>query len=83
MTTATLLYSYKADDAKLYIHYPHITKSIDVESGIDGEYVVFEDQYDMYEFMDYLEENNLDISGLHPVSFGDWEVKALALSELI
>ena len=83
MATATMIYTYRSDENKLYIHYPHITVSVPVEEGCDGKYVVFEDDYDMNEFMGYLEDHDLDTSELNPCAFGDFEIRALPLKELL
>jgi len=83
MSNSTLLYVYKAEERKLYIHYPKLTASVPVEDGIDGKYVVFEDDYALNEFLGYLDDNNLDTSELNTFAFGEtWDAKALALSEL-
>lgn len=80
----TMLYSYKKEDAKLYIHYPHFTESVKVEAGFDGEeYAVFEDEFALNEFLGYLDDHDLDTSELNIFSSGDaWDSNALKLSDL-
>lgn len=83
MTTATMLYCYKKDEAKLYIHWPHFTESVSIEKGIDGEYAVFEDEAAVIEFMEYVSEHNIDVSEVKPCCFNGFEENAIAISDLI
>lgn len=68
---------------KLFIFYPHITRSADLKKGADGElYAIFEDELDFYEFMDYLDENDVDTSEVETGCWGSWETRAIKLDSL-
>jgi|GEM_PF-7129087 len=78
------LFKYVEADNSFYVFYPHITVSVKVETAFDGDKaVVFEDTYAMKEFLNYLEDNSVDVSELESYAFdSSWEETALMVNDI-
>ena len=79
------LFKYVEADNSFYVFYPHITIGVKIENTFDGEKaVVFEDTYAMKEFLNYLEDNSVDVSELEAYAFdSSWEEIALMVNDLL
>jgi hypothetical protein len=78
------LFDYNEKTNTFLIFYPRITISTKLEATFDGgKAVVFKDPYDMKEFVDYLEDNSVDVSELVAYSFGGCEETAFMLNDLL
>jgi hypothetical protein len=79
------LFKYVEAANEFFVLYPHITVSVKVETAFDGEKaVVFEDTYAMKEFLNYLEDNSVDVSDLEAYAFdSSWEETAFMLNDLL
>jgi hypothetical protein len=79
------LFKYVEADNSFYVFYPHITVSVKVETAFDGDKaIVFNDTYAMKEFLNYLEDNSVDVSELEAYAFdSSWEETALMVNDLL
>jgi hypothetical protein len=78
------LFKYVEADNSFYVFYPHITIGVKVETAFDGDKaIVFNDSWDMEEFLNYLEDNSVDISDLDAYCFGSWEETAFMMNDLL
>jgi len=78
------LFKYVEADNEFYVFYPHITIGVKIENAFDGsKAVVFEDPYAMKGFLNYLEDNSVDVSELEAYCFGSWEETAFMLNDLL
>jgi len=79
------LFKYVEASNEFYVFYPHITVSVKVDTAFDGEKaVVFNDTYAMKEFLNYLEDNSVDVSELEAYAFdSSWEETALMVNDLL
>jgi len=78
------LFTYSESDNTFYIFYPHITTSVNVEIAFDDrKTVVFDDDTSLIEFLEYLDDNSIDVSDIETFAWGSWELTALDLNDLI
>ena len=78
------LFTYSESDNTFFIFYPHITTSVNVEIAFDDrKTVVFDDETSLIEFLEYLDDNSIDVSDIETFAWGSWELTALDLNDLI